>query len=100
MKIVLIVMSICLAVALPTWAIAASSTIPASNQYCMSTTLIGSLFGSTLGTNLIYLWINSCLARKAAYAPNKKKAVTCVTLAHYRALQIVRDMKAVNEIKD
>ena len=60
----------------------------------MSTTLIGSIFGSTLGTNLIYLWVNSCLARKVAYAPNKKKATASACLAHYRALQIVRDMKA------
>ena len=65
----------------------------------MSTTVIGSLFGATLGTNLIYLWINSCLARKVAYAANKRQASTCQCLVHAKALQIVRDMKAVCEIK-
>jgi len=62
--------------------------------------MIGSLFGATLGTNLIYLWLNSCLARKVAYAPTKGKAATCNCLVNYKALQIVRDMKVVNEIKD
>lgn len=100
LQMLLMALSIVLSISLPVWAIAASQKVPASNQYCMSTTLIGSVFGSTLGTNLIYLWINAWLARTAAYAPNKKKASACLCIAHYRAIQIVKDMKAVDEIKD
>ena len=61
---------------------------------------IWNFFGATLGTNLLYLWLNSCLARKAAYAANRKQNSTCQWLAHSRAIQIVRDMKAVAEVKD
>jgi len=96
----LIVASIVLSVALPVWAIAASSTVPASIQYCMATTVMISLFLATLGTNLVYLMINACLARKVAYAANKNSSRTSKCMVHYRALQIVRDMKAVCEIKD
>ena len=70
----------------------------------MATTVIGSLFAATLGTNLIYLWINACLSRKVAYAgPNHKndkgvKLSQCLT--HHKALQIVRDMRAVIAVKD
>jgi len=71
LRIFLYVLSILLSIALPIWAIVSSQFVPASNQYCMSTTVIGSIFVSTLGTNLIYLWLNACLARKVAYAPNK-----------------------------
>lgn len=97
---VLIVMSFVTSLALPIWAITASEDVPASAQYCIATTVIGSIFLATLGTNMLYLWLNSCLARKVAYAPNKKKFTISQLLTHYRALQIVRDMKAVNEIKD
>jgi len=75
-----------LSIALPIWAIAGSKYVPASDQYCISTTVIGSIFVSTLGTNLIYLWLNACLARKVAYAPNKKKETACFNLVHSRAL--------------
>ena len=100
LRLTLISLSIFTSLALPFWAIMASSSVPASSQYCMSTTVIGSIFGATLGTNLIYLWINACLARKVAYAPTQKKAGSARCLVHSRALQIVRDMKAVCEIKD
>ena len=100
LRVALIVLSIVSSIALPVWAIAASGSVPASNQYLMGTAVIGSLFGATLGTNLIYLWINSCLARKVAYAPTKGKAATQNCIVHYKALQIVRDMKVVNEIKE
>ena len=49
---------------------------------------------------MLYLWISSCLSIKVAYAPNKKKFSVAQLLTHFRALQIVNDMKAVNEIKD
>jgi len=49
---------------------------------------------------MLYLWLNSYLARKVAYAPIKNKFTISQLLTHFRALQIVRDMKAVNEIKD
>ena len=100
LRVTLIVLSIVASLALPAWAIAGSSSVPASNQYCMATAVIGSILGATLGTNLIYLWINSCMARKAAYAPTKGKAATYHCLVHNRALQIVRDMKVVSEIKE
>ena len=100
LRITLLIVAALSCVMLPIWAIAASSSVPASNQYCMSTSVIGALFASTLGTNMIYLWLNSCLARKAAYAPNKQSAKTSFCMVHSRALQIVRDMKAVCEIKD
>ena len=96
----LIACAIFTTVALPVWAIAASTVVPASDQYCMSTAVIGAIFGATLGTNLLYLWINSGLARKVAYAPNKRTGSVSQCIVHYRALQIVRDMKAVCEVKD
>ena len=96
----LIISSIILTLILPVWAIGASNSVAASSQYCIATVIIGSIFMATLGTNLLYLWLNSYLARKAAYAPTRKKAATCHCLAHSKALQIVRDMKAVSEIKD
>jgi len=55
----------------------------------MATTMIGSLFLATLGTNLIYLWINACLARKVAYsakAARGKKQSFCSCLVNFRAL--------------
>jgi len=96
----LMILSLVSSLALPVWAILASRSVPASNQYCMATTVIGGVFLATLVTNLIYLWINSCLARKVAYASNKKSATSSRCLVHYKALQIVRDMKAVDEVKD
>ena len=86
LRVTLIVISIVASLALPVWAIAGSSLVPASNQYCMATAVIGSILGATLGTNLIYLWINACMARKAAYAPTKGKAATYHCLVHSRAL--------------
>ena len=100
LRVMLITLSLLSTVMLPVWAIMASQSVPASYQYCMATAVIGSILGATLGTNLLYLWINSCLARKAAYAPTKGKAATCHCLVHYKAIQIVRDMKVVNEIKE
>lgn len=79
-------MAVLSSVVLPAWAILASEETPASNQYCMATTVIGSLLVATLGTNLLYLWLNSCLARKVAYAPTKKKAGASACLVHYRAI--------------
>ena len=96
----LIVCAIITTLALPIWAISASNVVPASDQYCMSTAVIGAIFGATLGTNLLYLWINSSLARKVAYAPNKRSTNVSQCIVHTRALQIVRDMKAVCEVKD
>lgn len=93
-------MALVTTLALIVWAAVASSSVPASNQYCMATTIIGATFLATLGTNLLYLWINACLARKVAYSSNKKQAGCCGLMVHFRAAQIVRDMKAVNEIKD
>lgn len=66
----------------------------------MAMTVIGSLFGATLGTNLIYLWLNSCLARKVAYAANRRQSQACFWLAHSKAVQILRDMKAVDLVKE
>lgn len=100
LRILLQVMAAVTTVALIVWAGAASSSVPASNQYCMAVTVIGATFVATLGTNLVYLWINACLARKVAYSSNKKQAGCCALLVHFRAAQIVRDMKAVYEIKD
>ena len=100
LKKALITCAIITTLALPIWAIAASNIVPASDQYCMSTAVIGAIFGATLGTNLLYLWINSSLARKVAYAPNKRSRNVSHCIVHSRALQIVRDMKAVCEVKD
>jgi len=104
LRVTLVVLSVVSSVTLPVWAIVASSNIPASNQYCMATTVIGALFAATLGTNLIYLWINACLARRVAYASPNSKGSKCVRLSqclsHHKALQIVRDMKAVLAVKD
>ena len=90
LRVTLIVLSVVSSVTLPVWAIVASSSIPASNQYCMATTVIGALFAATLGTNLIYLWINACLARKVAYASPNSKSGKCVrlsqSLSHHKAL--------------
>ena len=47
----------------------------------MATTVIGSLFAATLGTNLIYLWLNACLARKVAFAGPKGKTSKGVKLS-------------------
>ena len=69
----------------------------------MATTMIGSTFLATLASNLIYLWLQACLARKVAYSATSgrdKKSTFAGCLVHFRALQIVRDMKAVNEVKD
>ena len=82
----LVALSLILTLVLPVWAMTASSSVHASNQYCIATTIIGSIFVATLGTNLLYLWINSWLARKVAYAPTKRKAQACQCLAHTRAL--------------
>ena len=86
LRITLITCSLLLSAILPVWAIMASQSVPASNQYCMATAVIGSILGATLGSNLLYLWINSCLARKAAYAPTKDKAATSNCLVHYKAV--------------
>ena len=85
LRYLLMVLAVVSSVGLPVWAVIASSETPASNQYCMATTVIGSLLVATLGTNLMYLWLNSCLARKVAYAATKKKAGCSACLVHYRA---------------
>lgn len=75
-RVTLMTVSILTSLTLPVWAIVSSHSVPASNQYCMATAMIGSLLGATIGTNLIYLQLNSCLALKVAYAPTKSKAAT------------------------
>lgn len=89
-----------LTVGLPIWASAHGAHVPASSQYCMSTTVVGAVFGATLGPNLLYLWANAAFARKVAYASTKKQAGCAALVAHPRALQILRDMRAVTNVKD
>ena len=57
LRIAMFILAAISTIALPVWAIAATSSVPASSQYCMATTMIGSTFLATLASNLIYLWL-------------------------------------------
>jgi len=89
LRITILILTALSTIALPLWAIIGSNSVAASSQYCMATTMIGSTFLATLGTNLIYLWINACLARKVAYSATGgrgKKQTISGCLVHFRAL--------------
>ena len=90
-KKVLVVIALLSTISLPVWAIIQSSNVPASNQYCMATALIGSLFTGLLIVNILYIILITCIVKK-----RKPNAKTC---APYKAVRIVKDMQAVNEVK-
>ena len=91
LKKVLIVVALISTVALPVWAIIHSPSVPASNQYCMSTALIGALFAGLLLVNVLYIVVVSCMAKK-----RRQNQKSCLPS---KALRIVKDMQAVNEVK-
>ena len=69
-KKVLIVVALLSTISLPVWAIIQSSSVPASNQYCMATALIGSLFTGLLIVNNLYMILITCIVKKRK--PNTK----------------------------
>ena len=95
LKTILIVLAIVSTVAMPVWAIIQSPTVPASSQYCMSTAMIGAMFGGILLANLVYIIVVTSLAKKVKRDP-KKDPKCCIPS---KAIRIVRDMRAVNEVK-
>lgn len=60
----------------------------------MSTAMIGAMFGGILLANLIYIIVITSLVKKVKKDP--KKAKCCIPS---KAIRIVRDMRAVNEVK-
>ena len=93
LKRTLIVLSILSTIALPVWAIIQSPNVPASNQYCMTTAVIGSMFGGVLIANLFYMIIISLISKKLKKDTKTEKCLP------KKLLQIIKDMKAVNEVK-
>ena len=91
LKKVLIAVALISTIALPVWAIVHSPSVPASNQYCMSTALIGALFAGLLLVDVLYIVIISCIAKK-----KKQNDKSCLPS---KALRVVKDMQAVNEVK-
>ena len=92
LKTILVVASILSTIAMPVWAIIQSPSVPASNQYCMSTAMIGAMFGGILVANLVYVITITAMAKRL------KKDFKSKCLPE-KAIQIVRDMQAVNEVK-
>ena len=64
LKKVLITVALSSTVILPIWAMIQSSSVPASNQYCMATALIGSLFVGLLIVNVLYIVVITCITKK------------------------------------
>ena len=62
-KKVLVVVALLSTISLPVWAIIQSSSVPASNQYCMATALIGSLFTGLLIVNNLYMILITCIVK-------------------------------------
>jgi hypothetical protein len=92
LKATLIALALVSTVAMPVWAIIQSPSVPASNQYCMSTAMIGAMFGGILVANLVYTIVITALAKRL------KKDFKSKCLPN-KAIQIVKDMRAVNEVK-
>ena len=82
--------------AVPFWALLDTWVMPASNQYCIFTSILGSIIGSLFVTSVLYVAYNSCIAQSMVKGKAGRGGWSNILVCH-KAVRIAYDLKAVQE---
>ena len=85
-------------IAVPILAGIETRNTPASNQYCIFTSILGALIGSMFITNFIYVAYNSILAKSMVKGKLGRLRFSNWFVCH-KALRIAQDLRAVHEAR-